>query len=258
MGCGPRPGFFFFFFLLFFLDRRLFSHKASKIVPAECVCVKYMKGLSVLIIGATGGLGKALTVEALSRDFIVSVLVRSKEKLGSELGAAATAKLAHVFEGDASSLDFVTEAAKGKDVVFLAVGANLPIATAVSKAVVAAASVKKLIGVAGATNVLNEDGSDFDWKTWVKVWPPAERAFHAHAPVIEAIKTVQSAGLKYAVLCPPLMKSTGEKSVHGISIRINRPSGQFLSYEDAAVAMIESAVVGDYDNCVFTAAAKKQ
>lgn len=103
----------------------------------------------ILIIGASGGLGKALVAETLAKGFSVSVFVRNKEKLLEEAGKAAFDKL-HVSVGDASNEQDVAAAMKGNSIVFLAVGANLPIAKAVSAAA-SKSAIKKLIGVAGMT-----------------------------------------------------------------------------------------------------------
>jgi putative NADH-flavin reductase len=211
-----------------------------------------MKGLNVLIIGV-GGLGKELVSELLERQFFVSTFVRSQEKLIAEIGDSVHGKLANSYVGDATDQEAVRKAATGKDVVFLGVGANLPIAKAVCAAS-KSAGVKKLIGVAGATNVLAEDGVTWDYVNWLKVWPPAEKAFQSHAPVIEEIR---KSGIPFVILCPPLMKSKGSKSAAGVNIRINRPGLPFLSFEDAAWAMAEAAVKSDFDGHCITAAAKQ-
>jgi NAD(P)-dependent dehydrogenase (short-subunit alcohol dehydrogenase family) len=87
----------------------------------------------VLIVGATGGLGKALVIEALLRGMEVSVLVRSEQKLNEELGDVVVNRLSAVHIGDAANQSCSAFYA-GKEVVFVAVGANASIAKAVSKA----------------------------------------------------------------------------------------------------------------------------
>ena len=61
--------------------------------------------LSVLIVGATGGLGKCLVQEALSRGHAVSVLVRNKEKLNTEFAQinSVVSSLKNVYVGDAAA-----------------------------------------------------------------------------------------------------------------------------------------------------------
>ncbi len=139
--------------------------------------------LRFLIIGATGGLGKALVAESLSRGHGVSVLVRSREKLDVELQDAAQ-KLSAVNVGDAGDAATVARAAEGQDVVFLAAGANVALATSAAAACVSGGKKAKLLAVAGATNVMAEDGVTPDWVNWAEKWPPAERAFKAHDAVI--------------------------------------------------------------------------
>ncbi len=67
---------------------------------------------SALVIGATGGTGKAITDELLRRKVPTAVLVRSAHKLG------AIAKQVTVFEGDAFNRDDVRKAAQDVDIVF--------------------------------------------------------------------------------------------------------------------------------------------
>ena len=73
--------------------------------------------MNALIAGATGGLGKCLVREALSRGMLVSVLVRDQAKLDAELGDIVK-DLKKVIIGDASDAAVVANAVQGNDVVF--------------------------------------------------------------------------------------------------------------------------------------------
>lgn len=70
------------------------------------------------------------------------------------------------------------------------------------------------------------------------------------------IDAIRGSGVPYVILCPPMMRSAGKKTEAGINIRIDRPSTDFLSYEDAAVAMVR-ALDKEYDNVLITASAKQ-
>ncbi len=69
-----------------------------------------MASLSLLIVAAGGGLGRAIIREALSRGASVSVLVRSAEKFNQE-AAADVPQLAAVYEGSGADSDAVAKAA---------------------------------------------------------------------------------------------------------------------------------------------------
>lgn len=99
---------------------------------------------------------------------------------------------------------------------------------------------------------MQEDGVTPNWLAWKDTWPPAERAFKAHGAAIAAIRDV---GPNFIVFCPPMMGNKGAVSQPPPTIRINRPSGQgFVSYEDAAWAMVEAAEASKYDGQLITAA----
>ena len=51
-----------------------------------------------------------------------------------------------------------------------------------------------------------------------------------------------------------MMRNVGAVSVPPPAIKINRQSGGFVSYEDAAWVMVHAAEVADYDNQLITAA----
>ncbi|KAI9004358.1 hypothetical protein DFJ74DRAFT_646975 [Hyaloraphidium curvatum] len=209
--------------------------------------------MKILVVGATGGLGVHLVLESLSRGHTVSALVRDADKLRAKLGNAA-AKLDRLHVGDASDPAQVEEAARGMDTVLSGSGAVLPVARALAEGV-KNAGAGKLVYVAGATNVLADDGVTPAWKEWAKVWPGAETAFKSHSACIDAIR---ASGINYSVFCPAMMREVGKKTVPPPAIRINRQSGPFVSYEDAAQVMVTAAEVKDYDGQLFTAATKRE
>eukprot|EP01124_Arcella_intermedia_P019739 TRINITY_DN27066_c0_g1_i1.p1 TRINITY_DN27066_c0_g1~~TRINITY_DN27066_c0_g1_i1.p1 ORF type:complete len:212 (+),score=5.24 TRINITY_DN27066_c0_g1_i1:87-722(+) len=210
-----------------------------------------MLNLRLLVVGATGGLGQALAREALKRGHTVSVMVRSQEKL-TEVFAKDTARFHGVHVGDGTDREAILAACGGVDVVLNSVGSRAEVAAALANAA-RDRGVRKLVHVAGATNVLGEDGVTPHWKQLS--WPPAERAYHAHQAAIDAIV---ASGINYVVFCPAFMKSTGAASQPAVPVRINRPSGGFVSYEDAAVVMVDAAEKGDWDRQLITAATQSK
>ncbi|KAI8912753.1 hypothetical protein EDD86DRAFT_263654 [Gorgonomyces haynaldii] len=208
--------------------------------------------LSLLVIGATGGLGKCLVKEALSRGHSVSVLVRNKEKFEKDYPEAKWSD-SNVFVGNAASDSaIVKQGCTGKDVVLMGVGADDAIArTAAEQA--KAAGVKKLVHVAGATNVMDEDGVTPLWKKYATSWPPAERVYHTHGKCIDAIRNT---GINYVVFCPAFM-SNQPKSNPVAAPKINRESGGFVSFEDAAHVMVDAAEQSTWDGQLITAASTR-
>ena len=100
---------------------------------------------------------------------------------------------------------------------------------------------------------MSEDGVTPYYKELLTVYPPALEAFRAHGPCIDAIR---ESGVKHVIFCPGYMRSLGKKSENlpdSLNIRINRPSGSFISYEDAAYVMVNAAETNDYDNELITA-----
>jgi len=213
--------------------------------------------LSLLVVGAGGGLGKALVREALSRGARVSVLVRSASKYSSE-AAVELPKLAGVHEGSGSDAAAVAAAAaaSGASVVLGCLGGDAAFARGIAEGAVRA-GVHKLVGVAGATNLMDDDGVTPLWIKWATRWPPAESAFKAHGEAIAAYRAVAAAtpSFKYTVFCPPYMAAKGAPSSPRLDIIVNRPGAEFISFEDAAYTMLEAAITDKYDNSLITAGA---
>lgn len=213
--------------------------------------------LRTLIVGATGGLGKCLVKEALDQGHTVSVLVRDEKKLHEEVGAETVKKLASVHIGDGSDAKAVATAVKNQDVVISGVGARPQIAQTVAEQA-KAHGVKKFVWVAGASNVKGEDGVTDHWKElkptlgdWI------EGAYKVHGASIDSIVKT---GINYSVFCPGKMDPLGKKSANipaSLNIRINRPSGPFVSYEDAAWVMVRAASIPDWDRQHITASTTK-
>jgi putative NADH-flavin reductase len=191
-----------------------------------------------------------LVKECLDRGISVSVLVRNKEKFISEFSNIVWPE-ANIFVGDAASdASVVKKACQGKDIVLCGIGAVEAIARNVAEQS-QITGVKKLIHVAGATNVMDVDGVTPLWKKYADSWPPAERVFIAHGKCIDAIKAT---GINHVVFCPALMSSREKKSSPVAVPKINRESGGFVSYEDAAHIIVDAAQKSDWDGQLITAA----
>ncbi len=156
-----------------------------------------------------------------------------------------------IFVGDAASDSLIVKkACEGKDVVLMGIGSVEEIAHVVAEPS-KAAGVKKVVHIAGATNVLDADGVTPLWKKYAVSWPPAERAFIAHGKCIDAIRRT---GINHVIFCPGFMSSKEKKSSPVAAPKINCESGGFVSYEDAAHVMVDAAEKSDWDGQLITAA----
>jgi uncharacterized protein YbjT (DUF2867 family) len=129
--------------------------------------------------------------------------------------------------GDGADASSVRAACNGIDVVLSGSGGVESLARNVAKEM----QVKKFVYVAGASNLMSEDGV-----TPVgKLNPNYEGYYNTHAPCIDAVKR---SGVNFVVFCPGYMKSLGFKSNPMPKITVNRPAGGFVSFEDAAQVML--------------------
>lgn len=209
--------------------------------------------LKLLVVGAGGGLGRAVLREALGRGAEVSVLVRSVAKFSAE-AAADVPRLAGLFEGTATDPASVAAAATAAQatVVIGCMGGDEAFARGLAEGA-ARAKVPKTVTVAGATNLKDADGVTPLWHKWATKWPPAGRAFKAHGAAIAATREVAAAhGTKYVVFCPPYMQAKGAVSSPPLDVIVDREGDGFISYEDAAWIMLEAASRPDFDNQLIT------
>ena len=212
--------------------------------------------VAMLVVGATGGLGRCLVREALERGHVVSVLVRDRAKLASILGDDIVGRLAAIHIGDARNPMVARDAIAGQEIVIGAQGADKEFASVLAEQT-KAAGAKKFVFVAGATNVVEDDGVTPAYLAWKTVWAGAEGAFRAHGACIDAIR---ASGVKHVVFCPAMMDSLGAKSADlpaAANIRVNRPSGGFVSFEDAAWVMLEAAEGSQWDGELVTASTNR-
>lgn len=115
-----------------------------------------------------------------------------------------------------------------------------------------AAAIPKFLFVAGGTNVLGPDGQP-NYLRYVSSWAGAENAYKAHGSCIEAIRAT---GINYVVFCPGFMSAVGKKSLDlpsVLNIQVNRHSGDYVSYEDAAYVMVKAAQSSEYDGQLIAA-----
>lgn len=217
---------------------------------SACILSTSSATSQILVVGATGGLGQSIVREALSRGHTVSVLARDSSKLSS-IFRDIYSRLNVIHIGDARNASLVATAATGQDVIFGTQGGDPLFARVLAEQAKAAGS--KFIFVAGATNVMAEDGVTPNYVSYLTQWAGAEGAYRAHGACIDEIRNT---GVNFVVFCPGFMSSTGSKSPGlpaAANIRVNRPSGNYVSYEDAAFVMLEAAEASLWDGMLITA-----
>lgn len=138
----------------------------------------------ILIIGATGSLGRVVTSTTLQRSLDVTLFVRNKGKLGN----VGNAK---VIEGDATNLSALENAVKGKDVVYINLAGDLE---KMGKTIVTAMKnqgVKRVVAISSI--------SIYDTPL-----PSVLKPYRALADLIE------NSGLEYTILRPNWFTNANE------------------------------------------------
>lgn len=211
-----------------------------------------MQSLSVLIVGV-GGLGKCMVQQGLERGLHVSVLIRNQAKLEAELGSEIVTRISKITVGDGTQPSLLNDAMARVDVVLSGLGANVHLARELAAAV-KRNGVKKLCWPGGTTNVMADDGVTPNYKQLLHLGSWVEGAYRAHGACIDAIR---QADINFVIFCPGRMASVGQRSLDvRASVRVNRDSGPFVSYEDAAWVMLEAATTNNYDHQLVSAATK--
>lgn len=204
----------------------------------------------ILIVGV-GGLGEHLVREALERGAQVSVLVRDRTKLEARLDAGTIAKLTRITVGDATDPAALDSAMQGIDVVISGNGAHKTMARRMAEAA-KRNRLGKLIWPAGGTNLMSDDGVTPAYKAYGNSSFNAEAIYKAHQACIDVIRET---GVNYVIFCPGRMTSVGYRSADVASaVRVNRPAGMFVSYEDAAWVILEAALTNAWDRELIGAA----
>ncbi|HHQ4757389.1 TPA: NAD(P)-dependent oxidoreductase [Aeromonas hydrophila] len=208
-----------------------------------------MQEINILVVGV-GGLGASMVREAIMRGHNVSALVRNKRKLEATLGMEICSSLVRIIEGDGMNPQTLDNAMVNVDVVLSGKGADPHLAWALAAAV-KRNGLKKLCWPSGTTNVLDDDGITPNYKRLLHLGHWVEGAYRAHGECIDAINQT---GINYVIFCAGRMASVGQRSKDiQKSIRINRDSGPFISYEDAAWVMLEAATSHNYDRQLVSA-----
>lgn len=167
--------------------------------------------MRILIIGATGNCGIALTRMALGRGHHVTAFVRNEAKLIAQLGPLAGSDLLHVCKGQLSDLTLLGDCMSGQDAVVAAAGNVADEGSFVPL-------VHSIIGL--AEHALGPDGRFWFFGGAAALDVPGMRVRAAELPLIpkryvqhlENLARIETSPLDWSMLCPgPMVDSpTGE------------------------------------------------
>jgi uncharacterized protein len=206
--------------------------------------------MKVLVFGATGGIGRAITAELLERGHTVTAATRSGGPVEGLVVQAAT--------GDAADPASVARLAAGRDAVASAVGPrrggpdgegeNPDTLLAAARGLVEGlrqAGVPRLVVVGGAGSLevapgrLLMNNSDFP-----AAWKPTAAA---HAAVLEFLSGVKDLDWSYfspAAVIEPGMR-TGTFRIGGDQLVVDESGKSQISIPDYAIAFVDELERGD-------------
>lgn len=209
--------------------------------------------MDVVVLGASGNIGKAIVQEALKRKHEVTAAVRNPESISIEH------ERLHITTVDILDAASVADAVRGHEEVISAYGPKLGqeedllvAAEAVVKGM-QTAGLNRLLVVGGAGSLKTESGellmntSDF----------PAEMKplAAAHARAYEIYKNTE---LDYTYISPPAVVQPGRRSGQfriGLDRLVFDENGEsMISVEDLAVAIIDELEEGNFSRERFTVA----
>lgn len=209
--------------------------------------------MDVVVLGASGMIGKAIVQEALKRKHEVTAAVRNPESI-----TIAHERL-NITTVDILDANSVADAVRGHEEVISAYGPKmgdeddlLIAAEAVVKGM-QMAGLNRLLVVGGAGSLKTESGEllmdtpDFP----AEIRPLAV----AHARAYEIYKNTE---LDYTYVSPPTVVQSGRRSGQfriGLDRLVFDENGEsFISVEDFAVAMIDELEEGNFSRERFTVA----
>lgn len=209
--------------------------------------------MDVVVIGASGTIGKAIVQEALKRKHQVTAAVRRPESISIEH------ERLQVVTVDVLDPASVAAAVRGHGEVISAYGPEkgqeLDLLTAAASLVqgLQTAGVARLLIVGGAGSLKTESG---EWLMDTPDFPEEIRPLAAaHA---DAYEIYRSSELDYTYVTPAALIQPGRRTGHfriGLDRLVLDDNGDsIISVEDFAVAMIDELEEGNFSRTRFTVA----
>jgi len=200
--------------------------------------------MKIVVIGATGNIGRRVTKEALSRGHEVTGVVRDP--------AAVEAPDPHLrlVKGDATKADDVARVVKGADAVVSAIsprpnprGLPAPSLSANARALIAglrAAGVKRVLYVGGASSLEVAPGKAL---ADLPDFPEMYKAEAREGRESLAVWRKEADGLDWTYLSPAAEIGPGERTgkyrTTGDQLLVDAAGKSFISFEDYAVAVLD-------------------
>jgi putative NADH-flavin reductase len=200
--------------------------------------------MKIVVIGATGNIGRRVAKEALSRGHEVTGVVRDPAAVQSPDPRVRLVK------GDATKADAVAEVVKGADAVVSAIsprpnprGLPAPSLSANARALIAglrAAGVKRVLYVGGASSLEVAPGKAL---ASLPDFPEMYKAEAREGRESLAVWRNEADGLDWTYLSPAAEIGPGERTgsyrTTGDQLLTDAAGKSFISFEDYAVAVLD-------------------
>ena len=177
--------------------------------------------MNILVLGATGTFGTALTEKLLkhTNDTITLFARHASEKYSASEHTA-------VIDGDALDLDDLKNAVKNQDMVYCAIsGGDLPKVAENIVQAMTEANVKRLIFM-GAVGIYNEIPEDIDPEDNVDNNPD-------QVPNRQAVDVVEASALNYTVLRPGYLQD-GDENDYTLTVKGEAAKGYITTIPSIA------------------------
>src|SRR2546422_5446288 len=212
--------------------------------------------MNIVVLGATGNIGRRVVKEALDRGHTVTAVARSPSR---EVDPRA-----HFVQADATNVDSVVSAVRGADAVVNAISprpgsaGKPPSMVTVARTLLSArakAGVKGLLVAGGAGSLQGPDGVQL---VDAPGFPEAYKAEALAQRDALAVYRTQGAGLDWTYFSPAVEigpgKRTGKYRTGGDQVVADAKGRSFISYDDYAVAVVDELEKPRFLRKRFTAA----
>jgi len=200
--------------------------------------------MKIVVIGATGNIGRRIAKEALSRGHQVIGVVRDPSAV------QAPDPRVRLVKGDATRPDDIADVVKGADAVVSAIsprpnarGLPAPSLQANARALIAglrAAGVKRVLYVGGASSLEVAPGQALADQP---DFPEIYRAEAREGREALAVWRNEAEGLDWTYLSPAVEIGPGERTgqyrTTGDQVLVDAAGKSFISFEDYAVAVLD-------------------
>lgn len=201
--------------------------------------------MKIVVLGASGNIGKEITKEAASRGHQVTAIARNPERVPNIAGVTAKA-------GDAADAAGLAELIKGSDAVISALHHDVPAATLLSA--LKSAGVPRLLVTGGAASLEVAPGVRlFDTPEFPAEWKPFAQGGIAFLDALRGEKDVDWTFFSPAALIHDAPRRGTYRT--GKDQLVTDADGKSeIGYADYALAMVDELEAHKHPRARFTAA----